>query len=105
MPLLPFRGRTVSPLCLKLRSTADPSGHFAAILSMTSSSFNQVKAGRCSPNKQVRHKKLKGPEIDGLGAVMGAVRVSYAAADTTRAALAALAALFFSRLTLAQRFC
>ena len=49
--------------------------------------------------------KHKAPEIDGLGAFMGAVRASYAAVGTTRAALAALAALFFSRLTLAQRFC
>jgi len=33
------------------------------------------------------------------------VSAGYFAAVTTKAALAALAALFFSRLTLAQRFC
>ena len=50
--------------------------------------------------------KHKSPEIDSLGAFMRVcVRAGYCAAGTTKAALAALAALFFSRLTLAQRFC
>jgi hypothetical protein len=50
--------------------------------------------------------KHKGPEVDSLGAFMRVcVRAGYCAAGTTKAALAALAALFFSRLTLAQRFC
>jgi hypothetical protein len=50
--------------------------------------------------------KDKGPEVDSLGAFMCVcVEAGYSAAGTAKAALAALAALFFARLTLAQRFC
>ena len=50
--------------------------------------------------------KHKGPEIDSLGAFMCVcVEAGYSAAGTAKAALAAFAALFFARLTLAQRLC
>jgi hypothetical protein len=45
----------------------------------------------------------KGPEVESLKA--SGVREGYLDAGTTRAALAVLAAFFFSSLTLAQRFC
>jgi len=48
--------------------------------------------------------KDKGPEVDSLGAFIR-VCTDYFAAGTAKAALAALAALFFARLTLAQRLC
>jgi len=48
--------------------------------------------------------KDNGPEVDNLGAFMR-VYAGYSAAGAAKAALAAFAALFFARLTLAQRFC
>jgi hypothetical protein len=45
--------------------------------------------------------KDKGPEVDNLGAFMRVWKAGYSAAGTAKAALAALAALFFARLTLA----
>jgi len=49
--------------------------------------------------------KHKGPEVDSLWAFVCGCDTGYSAAGTTEAALAALAALFFARLILAQRFC
>jgi len=49
--------------------------------------------------------KHKGPEVESLGPLCVCERAGYFAAGTANAAFAALAALFFSRLTLAQRFC
>ena len=57
------------------------------------------------PAKGVRHRKQKTLRLIASGSLCVWVRAGYSAAGATRAALAALAALFFSRLTFAQRFC
>jgi hypothetical protein len=84
------------------------SDHRASSFSRRSSSCNPAKAEQPSPNNLTRKpttEKTKTPRLIASGSLCVSLRAGYFVAGTARAAFAALAALFFARLTFAQRFC
>ena len=66
---------------------------------------DECRSLQLSKSKHFAAIKRETPSLMPSGSPYIWVRTVYSAAGTTRAALAALAALFFARRTFAQRFC